>query len=967
MNRWQKAVRKLQLVKWDELMLRPARYEICFDAPGDVYFAEEMVTGHVLLEMKQPVNLKGVKLRFKGECLVHFTESPLILTSERPRKSSTYKKRWSKGASKGPSLEDDDIASDHKLMRQLRTRKPNGVSPLLTSPYRGSTHEKIKLQACGVMNGKINKGYVPDSAETTSTETDWTRDRRNGGTVQTPPDKSPPHHQTKLREGPSPQNSESHDPHNEFSPRHRTNLRKEPSPPSTEDPHREPSQSNTDDPHEEAISPIEENVHDESSQREGVKLIPSENSEPTSIAFSFRSASTMERRKRFTKVPIKSAVYSAKNLEGKEECNSRKRLSSRRRETRGEGTEGSQEAVHKSDDVNKQIDNHAVENNEGSKIVVGSGGFSRTAKSLSTSSTPSEKSQASLRQSNEASSLESDLEPDDSKPVFTIDRVISYGQNFVKPYLAPGRNVKKDSTFSSKKSNRRKGEFGRPKSSCSVVRENTLRGPTYHYRAIETYFDCEFYIYGHKYQKAENEMLAPGVYQFPFAFNLPPNLPPSFASEKGVIRYVVAAILDRPAAANLVRRKAFNILSILDLNMDSHASSSISRSKIVNPCGLFCHSGPITLSVRIPKSGYVSGEKILVSAEADNISGRSTKRTRLMLLQVITYIMPNKIKTHVERRIVKEIVRGMIPPGESDIWEKVALHVPPLAPANLHISGRLMRVDYCVEMVLELHQPWKPLRVSLPIKLGSVPLTANFADFLPPPPAAKQPSLPKITYKNLPLFSYAECFFGRESLEGQYERLTGEVEDLGPQFESVHPFAPSFVTYKFGSMANSNTKSEEHYELRPNERVSGNGLRSMGSKESQASNDSEMSVQLDSKKEMEMSAIMMMNSQSMKSRTEWLNNRQAGGMENKTHNLNHGKTHDPLDNATREEEPAILDDYDFDKDESRDEESDPSSTMPKQRWNIVTSTKFAAMKIISNGKFDSPQDFITDDASLATP
>ena len=72
----------------------------------------------------------------------------------------------------------------------------------------------------------------------------------------------------------------------------------------------------------------------------------------------------------------------------------------------------------------------------------------------------------------------------------------------------------------------------------------------------------------------ENEMLAPGLYEFPFAFNLPPNLPPSFTSEKGVIRYVVVAILDRPAAANLVRKKAFSIHSILDLNMDSQAPVS---------------------------------------------------------------------------------------------------------------------------------------------------------------------------------------------------------------------------------------------------------------------------------------------------------------------------------------------------------------------------------------------------------
>ena len=43
----------------EEPMLRPVQYEILLDAPGDVYFAEQTVTGRVLLQTDQPVNLKG--------------------------------------------------------------------------------------------------------------------------------------------------------------------------------------------------------------------------------------------------------------------------------------------------------------------------------------------------------------------------------------------------------------------------------------------------------------------------------------------------------------------------------------------------------------------------------------------------------------------------------------------------------------------------------------------------------------------------------------------------------------------------------------------------------------------------------------------------------------------------------------------------------------------------------------------
>lgn len=40
----------------------------------------------------------------------------------------------------------------------------------------------------------------------------------------------------------------------------------------------------------------------------------------------------------------------------------------------------------------------------------------------------------------------------------------------------------------------------RPRSSEQAWKEASLDGPKQHFRAQETYFDTEFYIYGHKYQ-----------------------------------------------------------------------------------------------------------------------------------------------------------------------------------------------------------------------------------------------------------------------------------------------------------------------------------------------------------------------------------------------------------------------------------------------------------------------------------
>ncbi|XP_064098042.1 uncharacterized protein LOC135209263 isoform X4 [Macrobrachium nipponense] len=290
----------------------------------------------------------------------------------------------------------------------------------------------------------------------------------------------------------------------------------------------------------------------------------------------------------------------------------------------------------------------------------------------------------------------------------------------------------------------------RPNSSEHEWRESTFGGPIQHFRAQETYFDCEFYIYGHKYQKDEKESLPAGLHKFPFAFNLPPNLPPSFSSEKGFVVYMAAAILDRPAAANLVQKAGFSIHSILDLNMDPHANSTTTSSKTKNLCCFCCQTGPITLAAQIPRRGYVPGEQIFVNAEADNISSRNTRRTRLLLLQ----------------------------------------------------------------MILELPLPSGELRVSLPVIIGSVPLRNHFDSFLPPNETRKPSALPGIRYPNIPSFVYGECMFGREAIEHQYEKMTGYVEDYGPQYEPLTYFAPNYLCYTPGN----NVKDYKHLKSRAKSR-----------------------------------------------------------------------------------------------------------------------------------------------------
>ena len=53
-------------------------------------------------------------------------------------------------------------------------------------------------------------------------------------------------------------------------------------------------------------------------------------------------------------------------------------------------------------------------------------------------------------------------------------------------------------------------------------------------------------------------------------------------------------------------------------------------------CCLCCKSGPISGKIRLNRTGFVSGERILINAECDNKSNRTMNASYVQLKQVST-------------------------------------------------------------------------------------------------------------------------------------------------------------------------------------------------------------------------------------------------------------------------------------------------------------------------------------------
>lgn len=69
----------------------------------------------------------------------------------------------------------------------------------------------------------------------------------------------------------------------------------------------------------------------------------------------------------------------------------------------------------------------------------------------------------------------------------------------------------------------------------------------------------------------DTSMLNAGHMEFPFSFTPPRNSPSSFESTLGHVRYLCKAIIHRPWNFNVNAKKAFTIVSAVDLNGEPKA------------------------------------------------------------------------------------------------------------------------------------------------------------------------------------------------------------------------------------------------------------------------------------------------------------------------------------------------------------------------------------------------------------
>ena len=63
-----------------------------------------------------------------------------------------------------------------------------------------------------------------------------------------------------------------------------------------------------------------------------------------------------------------------------------------------------------------------------------------------------------------------------------------------------------------------------------------------------------------------------GQFEYPFWFSLPGNVPSSYESNAGHVRYTMRAILERPWKSNFQFKMSFTVNTVADLNLNPQAA-----------------------------------------------------------------------------------------------------------------------------------------------------------------------------------------------------------------------------------------------------------------------------------------------------------------------------------------------------------------------------------------------------------
>lgn len=208
-----------------------------------------------------------------------------------------------------------------------------------------------------------------------------------------------------------------------------------------------------------------------------------------------------------------------------------------------------------------------------------------------------------------------------------------------------------------------------------------------------------------------------GTHSYPFTCALPPTLPSSFEGEFGHVRYTIKVTLDRPWKFDQDSKMAFTVISPVDLNKVERLRNPYKLELEKTFCCFCCASGPLSVVIALPVTGFVSGQTMPIVAEIDNASNVDVDKVKFIFRKVLAfYTHTPRRETKRDNKTIAELAIGPFNKAENRTV-KQALEIPPLPPSNLDNCG-IIDLHYELFVEIEVSGLHSNLTGVIPITLG---------------------------------------------------------------------------------------------------------------------------------------------------------------------------------------------------------------------------------------------------------
>ena len=220
---------------------------------------------------------------------------------------------------------------------------------------------------------------------------------------------------------------------------------------------------------------------------------------------------------------------------------------------------------------------------------------------------------------------------------------------------------------------------------------------------------------------APDAQLAPGHYSWPFSFEIPTRAASSHeGSDYGNIRYSLVGKARRKNGRVFggrvrtvaeVRIAVLQLVKLTDPRLLRPVRQDIQRRFLC----LFCAKRPITLTVSIPKTGYLLGESVRLRATVENATGRRLTVTAKLKQRVTYHARGN---TRDDCKTYAKVTDGEIGRRTTKDWD-ATLEIPTSDVCVAHDSTcSIIKVDHYLKVTCHVPRAFS-ISVTVPLQLGN--------------------------------------------------------------------------------------------------------------------------------------------------------------------------------------------------------------------------------------------------------